>query len=100
MRLCLFSKIVVTVSFTSLQTMPEQSQKSDPKIRLVEHCYQGQKRQRIAVWTLLYRLQLPCTYERRVRPVLVQITPRWLELSSMTRPEKDFALLLQTHPCG
>lgn len=33
---------------------------------LCEPNYQGQKRQRIAVWTLLYRLQLPSTYENRV----------------------------------
>lgn len=61
----------------------------------VELCYQGQKRQRIAVWTLLYRLQLPCTYGRRVRPVLVQNTPWWLELSSMIKPEEEPVLLLQ-----
>ena len=60
---------------------------------LIEPCYQGQKLQGFAVWNLLYPLQLPCTYERRVRSVLVQNTPWWLELSSMIRPEEDPVLL-------
>ena len=59
----------------------------------IELSYQGQKRQWIAVWTLLYHLQLPCTYERRVRSVLVQNTPLWLVYSSMINPEEGSRLL-------
>ena len=58
----------------------------DPCLLPSEHNCRGQKLQGIAVWTLLYPVQLPGTYECRVHSVQRRITPHgsWLNTSYQT----------------
>ena len=49
----------------------------------------GQKRQRIAVWSLLYRLQLPSTYESRIHSVQHSQPRNGSSISSKIRPEEE-----------